>query len=127
MKNFFQPLFLKQTVRIAPLLFGVLFFISIFLCMSQQIYAQSNRQVDDRVADVVEMASKAIVNIKTEEVLKTESDEKKSSPSLFKKYFSSEDEVEELVENIGSGVVLDREWDHRNQRASYRPGNKYQG
>ena len=99
---------LKQTVRIAPLLFGVLFFISIFLCMSQQIYAQSNRQVDDRVADVVETASKAIVNIKTEEVLKTESDEKKSSPSLFKKYFSSEDEVEELVENIGSGVVLDR-------------------
>jgi serine protease Do len=59
------------------------------------------------VADVVEMSSKAIVNIKTEELLKTESEEKKSSPSLFKRYFSGEDEVEELVENIGSGVVLD--------------------
>jgi serine protease Do len=64
-------------------------------------------QQDDRVADVVEMASRAIVNIKTEELLKTESEEKKSSPSLFKRYFSGEDEVEELVENIGSGVVLD--------------------
>lgn len=64
-------------------------------------------QQDDRVADVVEMASRAIVNIKTEEFLKTESEEKKSSPSLFKRYFSGEDEVEELVENIGSGVVLD--------------------
>jgi S1-C subfamily serine protease len=64
-------------------------------------------QQDDRVADVVEMASRTIVNIKTEELLKTESEDKKSSPSLFRKYFSGEDEVEELVENIGSGVVLD--------------------
>ena len=108
MKTFFRPSFLhKRTSRIVPALFIALFFISIFLCMSQQIYAQSSRQLDDRIADVVEMAGKAIVNIKTEEVLKTESDEKKSSPSIFKKYFSFEDEVEELVENIGSGVVLD--------------------
>ncbi|MEN6617225.1 MAG: trypsin-like peptidase domain-containing protein [Syntrophorhabdus sp.] len=70
-------------------------------------YAQSARNYqDDRVADVVETASKAIVNIKTEELLKTESEEKKS-PSIFRKYFSADDEVEELVENIGSGVVLD--------------------
>ncbi len=68
---------------------------------------QSQAQQDDRVADVVEMASKAIVNIKTEELLKTEPEEKKSSPSIFRKYFSGEDEVEDLVENIGSGVVLD--------------------
>lgn len=108
MKNLSQPLFLnRQMARIVPALFGILFFISIFSGMSQQTHAQSNRQLDDRIADVVEVAGKAIVNIKTEEVSKTESEEKKSTPSLFKKYFSSEDEVEELVENIGSGVVLD--------------------
>ena len=89
-------------------LFVSLVCISIFLCMSQPVSAQQpGRQPDDRIADVVEMAGKAIVNIKTEEISKTESDEKKSPPSLFRKYFSSNDEVEELVENIGSGVVLD--------------------
>ncbi len=109
MKNVASLFFFKRkTVRIVPVLF--LFLIS-FIILSgnyQNIYAQqSNRQFDERVADVVEMAGRAIVNIKTEEVLKTESEEKKSSPSLFKKYFSSEDEMEELVENIGSGVILD--------------------
>lgn len=81
----------------------------LFLLTSQDVSGQGKHpqvQQDDRVADVVETASKAIVNIKTEEMLKTESEEKKS-PSLFRRYFSGEDEVEELVENIGSGVVLD--------------------
>lgn len=107
MKNSSAPLLKKQAARIVPAFLSFLFII-VFLCCSQAISAQqSNRQLDDRIADVVETAGKAIVNIKTEEVLKTESEEKKSSPSLFQKYFSSEDEVEELVENIGSGVVLD--------------------
>jgi serine protease Do len=106
-KKLFRAMLSKPPVRIARALFVPLFFISLFLCAPQQVYAQQVRQLDDRIPDVVEMAGKAIVNIKTEEVLKTEPDEKKSSPSLFKKYFSSNDEVEELVENIGSGVVLD--------------------
>ncbi len=107
MKNFFRSLFLnKRVVRIAPCPLVFILFILVFSGTWQDIYAQSSRQVDDRVADVVEMAGKAIVNIKTEEVLKAENDEKKSAPSIFKKYFSSDDEVEELVENIGSGVVL---------------------
>ncbi|MHB8108668.1 MAG: trypsin-like peptidase domain-containing protein [Syntrophorhabdaceae bacterium] len=77
------------------------------ILIAQNVCAQPSRQYqDDRVADVVETASRAIVNIKTEELLKTESDEKKPS-SVFRKYFSAEDEIEELVENIGSGVVLD--------------------
>jgi len=60
---------------------------------------------EDKVANVVEVASKAIVNIKTEELSETTGDEQK--PSLVKRYFAGEDDTEELVENIGSGVVLD--------------------
>ena len=60
---------------------------------------------EDQVVKVVDQASKAIVNIKTEELSKTTGDEQKSSP--FKKYFKAEEDTEELVENIGSGVVLD--------------------
>ncbi len=88
----------------------LLFSMALSFLPCQSVYGQYSRQQpvgqDDRVADVVEKASRAIVNIKTEELLKTESEEKKP-PSLFKRYFSGEDEVEELVENIGSGVVLD--------------------
>jgi len=61
---------------------------------------------EDKVANVVEVASKAIVNIKTEEISETTGDEQK--PSLVKRYFAGEDDTEELVENIGSGVVLDQ-------------------
>ncbi|MBA4389806.1 MAG: hypothetical protein C0399_02580 [Syntrophus sp. (in: bacteria)] len=60
---------------------------------------------EDPVVKVVDMASKAIVNIKTEEMSTTPGDEKK--PSFFKRYFAGEEETGELVENIGSGVVLD--------------------
>lgn len=60
---------------------------------------------EDKVVEVVEMASKSIVNIKTEELTKPTSEEKK--PSFFKKYFTGEEEGEEITENIGSGVVLD--------------------
>lgn len=60
---------------------------------------------EDPVVKVVDIASKAIVNIKTEEMSTTPGDEKKSS--FFKRYFATEEETAELVENIGSGVVLD--------------------
>ena len=81
------------------------FIISLRPAYSQVIRPQQQRAQDDRVADVVEMVGKAIVNIKTEEIYKADNEEKKPS-SFFKKYFAGEDEVEELVENIGSGVVL---------------------
>lgn len=60
---------------------------------------------EDKVVEVVEMASKSIVNIRTEELTKTVREEKK--PSFLKKYFIGEEEGEEISENIGSGVVLD--------------------
>jgi serine protease Do len=99
----------KGRVKALFLPLCVLFFGTLFLVDPQMALGQRSPRVqqDDGVADVVEMASKAIVNIRTEELLKTESEEKKTSSSLFKRYFSGEDEVEELVENIGSGVVLD--------------------
>jgi len=65
----------------------------------------TSEAAEDPVVKVVEQASRAIVNIKTEELSKTTGDEQKQS--LFKKYFKAEEDTEELVENIGSGVVLD--------------------
>lgn len=73
---------------------------------AQGVRQNTVRAQDSSAADVVEMAGRAIVNIKTEEIFKGDPEEKKPS-SFFKKYFAGEDEVEELVENIGSGVVLD--------------------
>jgi len=60
---------------------------------------------EDKIVDVVEMASKAIVNIKTEEWSKETDDKKKVN--VFKKLIIGEDEEEEMFENFGSGVVLD--------------------
>jgi serine protease Do len=62
---------------------------------------------EDRIAEVVETASKAIVNIKTEELSKNTGENKKSN--TIKKLFLNEEEggEEEFFENIGSGVVLD--------------------
>jgi serine protease Do len=61
---------------------------------------------DENLASVVETASKAIVNIKTEEAAKKGSEPR--SASLFRRFFPSDaDDVQETVENIGSGVVLD--------------------
>jgi len=59
---------------------------------------------EDRVVKVVEMASRAIVNIKTEEWSKGPEENKK--PSVFKKFLGEEEEAE-AFENQGSGVVLD--------------------
>jgi serine protease Do len=65
----------------------------------------TSEAAEDQVVKVVEQTSKAIVNIKTEELSKPTGDEQK--PSSFRKYFKAEEDTEELVENIGSGVVLD--------------------
>ncbi len=55
---------------------------------------------------MVEIASKAIVNIKTEEAAKGRNEQR--TTSLFKRFFASDaDDDAESVENIGSGVVLD--------------------
>ncbi|MGA3174041.1 MAG: trypsin-like peptidase domain-containing protein [Syntrophorhabdales bacterium] len=61
---------------------------------------------EDRLVSVVDAASKAIVNIKTEEAAKRGSEAR--STSLFRRFFLSEaEDNSETVENIGSGVVLD--------------------
>jgi serine protease Do len=59
---------------------------------------------EERTIKVVEMASKAIVNIKTEEWSKGPEESKK--PSVFKRLLGEEEETE-AYENQGSGVVLD--------------------
>jgi serine protease Do len=62
---------------------------------------------EDRIADVVEVSSKAIVNIKTEEWAKKTNEG--DAVTVLKKFFSGEEDGEEneTFENIGSGVVLD--------------------
>lgn len=62
---------------------------------------------EDRVADVVETTSKAIVNIKTEE--RTRKTNEGDAVTVLKRFFSGDEEGEEgeTFENIGSGVVLD--------------------
>jgi len=57
------------------------------------------------IADVVEQASKAIVNIRTEEWSK--GPEASKTSNMMKKLFTDEEEVEGFFENIGSGVVVD--------------------
>ncbi len=83
------------------LMFMILLFIPLFL-LSFPAPALSK---EDKIVEVVETASRSIVNIKTEELIKTTGEEKR--PSFFRKYFSGEEETEEISENIGSGVVLD--------------------
>lgn len=61
---------------------------------------------EDKIVQVVEMTSKAIVNIKTQEWIK-DGDEKKKTSVLKKLIVNEEEEDEEMFENIGSGVVLD--------------------
>jgi serine protease Do len=71
------------------------------MCIPVLVHAEK----ENKVADVVEATSKAIVNIKTEEWSK-DTDEKKKT-NVFRKLIVGEDEEEEMLENIGSGVVLD--------------------
>jgi serine protease Do len=79
----------------------VFLIVSLLLACPQAL----NASKEDKIADVVETTSKAIVNIKTEEWTK-DIDEKKRT-NVFKKLIVGEDEEEEMFENIGSGVVLD--------------------
>jgi serine protease Do len=61
---------------------------------------------EEKITDVVDTVSKAIVNIRTEEISSRNSDRR--SHDFFKKFFSQEGEGEvEASENIGAGVVLD--------------------
>ncbi len=61
---------------------------------------------EEKIADVVEQVSKAIVNIRTEELARRGTEGKGSD--FFRKFFSVEGEEDvEALENIGSGVVLD--------------------
>ncbi|HEY3275803.1 MAG TPA: trypsin-like peptidase domain-containing protein [Syntrophorhabdaceae bacterium] len=62
------------------------------------------REEEDRITKVVETASRAIVNIRTEEWAKGPEENKK--PSVFKRLLGEEEETE-AFENQGSGVVLD--------------------
>lgn len=79
--------------------------ISVCLFTALLSYATDISAREDRIADVVEFAGKTIVNIRTEELVRTEGEEKK--PTLFRRFIESDDEEEEINENIGSGVVLD--------------------
>jgi len=61
---------------------------------------------DEKIADVVEVVSKAIVNIRTEEYSGTSGDAK--GGDFFRRFFPQEGEEDtEAAESIGSGVVLD--------------------
>jgi serine protease Do len=85
------------------LLFLALIFI-VSLCLLCRTAA--GRQREEKIADVVDIVSKAIVNIRTEELPSKGAETKKSD--FFKKFFFQEGEEEvEAYENIGSGVMLD--------------------
>jgi serine protease Do len=96
-----------QTMLFITRLRCVVFIISILSVMAGCFLVPfTSEAAEDQVVKVVGQTSKAIVNIKTEELSKITGDEQK--PSQFRKYFRyEEDDAEELVENIGSGVVLD--------------------
>lgn len=82
--------------------FPALILLSVMCCFSIPF---TTGAAEDQVVKVVEMAGKSIVNIRTEEFAKANEEEQKASP--FKRYFKTDEDSEELVENFGSGVVLD--------------------
>lgn len=59
---------------------------------------------EDRIPDVVQSVGNAVVNIKTEEIVKTQNSEEKRPPIIRR--FIESDEDEEINENYGSGVVI---------------------
>jgi len=94
----------KKSKNISFLLLVACGLLSLVLLSPFFLYAGK----EDKIAEVVEMTSKAIVNIKTEEWSK-DIDEKKK-PNVFRKLIvgdEEEDDDDEMFENIGSGVVLD--------------------
>jgi serine protease Do len=66
---------------------------------------QPSQAKEDKIVDVVETVSRAIVNIKTEEISKEIGEERKTP--FLKKLITGEESEEETFENKGSGVVLD--------------------
>jgi len=68
-----------------------------------QLFINPVFAIEDRIPDVVQAIGKAIVNIKTEEIAKSETQDKKTS--IIKKFMESEEE-EDINENYGSGVVI---------------------
>lgn len=84
----------------------VLVSLAIPACLAAVLFLVSPLQgKEDRMVEVVESASRAIVNIRTEEWTRGAGEPKKT-PTL-KRFFSNTEEEEEVFENIGSGVVLD--------------------
>ena len=79
-----------------------LFFVTpiLLLCLPQLSLAK-----EDKIVEVVEKVSKAIVNIRTEELSSNIGEERKAP--FFKKLITNDEEEEETFENKGSGVVLD--------------------
>jgi len=77
----------------------------IFLCLFIffNIPVSYGLEKEDRIADVIEASGMAIVNIRTEELVKFDSDEEKIP---IVKRFMNVDEEEEVNENYGSGVVI---------------------
>ncbi len=76
------------------------------VCLGAILFLSPEAQgKEDKVVEVVDSASRAIVNIRTEEWARGGSEPKKA-PAL-KRFFSNTEEEEEVSENIGSGVVLD--------------------
>lgn len=60
-----------------------------------------------KLPDMVDAASKAIVNIRTEELASKNTDAK-AGTDFFRRFFPQEGEEDvEAFENIGSGVLLD--------------------
>jgi len=70
----------------------------LFLFLINPVFAN-----EDRIPDVVQAVGNAIVNIKTEEIAKPETQDKKTS--IIKRFIESEEE-EDINENYGSGVVI---------------------
>jgi serine protease Do len=79
----------------------VLCIILALLLLPPLLYAK-----EERIEDVVEVVSKAIVNIRTEELADPPGDAKENS--FFRRFFTVDSEEDgEASESIGSGVVLD--------------------
>lgn len=79
-------------------------FIFFFCMLVLSIYICHAYAKEDRIADVVEAAGAAIVNIKTEEIARSDLEEDRKAP--FTKRFMESDLEEEVNENYGSGVVI---------------------
>lgn len=85
---------LTSIIKFAFLLQITLFFFSAGLSYARE----------DKIPDVVQAVGNAIVNIKTEEIVRSNNNEEKSSP-ILRRFIESEEE-EEVNENYGSGVVI---------------------